>query len=124
MARPKFATVEEYLAAQPEASREILERVRGAIRKALPRAEEGVSYQIPVYKIDGRMVLYFAGFQRHYSVYPAQARLVEAFAKELEPYETNGKGTIRFPLEGRVPVGLIGRIAKYRAKEVASLVRG
>jgi uncharacterized protein YdhG (YjbR/CyaY superfamily) len=63
-------------------------------------------------------VLHFAGWKRHYSLYPAGRRLVEAFQDELAPYEVN-KGTIRFPLSQPVPVKLIGRMAKFRAKEVA-----
>ena len=58
-------------------------------------------------------------WKEHYSIYPATAKLVAAFKKQLAPYEVNDKGTIRFPLKGRVPVGLIGSIAKFRAKEVA-----
>ena len=62
MARPSFQSVDDYIAAQPPPARPVLQRVRATIRKALPRATEGISYQIPVYKIDGAMVLYFAGF--------------------------------------------------------------
>jgi len=97
----------------------MLERVRSAIRRALPRAEEAISYQIPAYKLDGRTIIYFAGWKQHYSIYPANARLVAAFRKELVPYEVNEKGTIRFPLSGRVPAGLIARIAKFRARDIA-----
>ena len=64
-----------------EAARPVLERVRATIRKALPRAAEGISYRIPVYRLDGVMVLYFAGFKQHYSIYPASARLVGALGK-------------------------------------------
>jgi uncharacterized protein YdhG (YjbR/CyaY superfamily) len=95
--------------------------VRSTIRKALPRAEEVISYQIPAYKLGG-VVLYFAGWKQHYSLYPATERLVAAFKDELAPYELS-KGTIRFPLSRPVPVGLIGRIAKFRAKEVAERVK-
>ena len=88
------------------------------MRKALPKAEEVISYQIPAYKLDGRVVAYFAGWKEHYSIYPAQRRLVAAFKERLAPYEVNNKGTIRFPLSERVPVGLIEAIARFRAKEV------
>ena len=64
-------------------------------------------------------MLYFAGWKRHYSLYPATAPLVEAFKDDLAPYEVNDKGTIRFPLSQSVPVKLIGRIAKFRAREAA-----
>jgi uncharacterized protein YdhG (YjbR/CyaY superfamily) len=63
-------------------------------------------------------VLYFAGWKQHYSLYPATERVIAAFKDELAPYEVN-KATIRFPLSQSVPVKLIGRIAKFRAKEVA-----
>jgi uncharacterized protein YdhG (YjbR/CyaY superfamily) len=112
-------SVDEYIASQPEEAQEILERVRSAIRKAVPAAEEGISYKIPAYKLHGRPVLHFAGWKQHYSLYPATKRVVAAFKNELAPYEI-GKGTIRFPLSQPVPARLIGRIAKFRAKEVAA----
>lgn len=83
MASAHHTTVDEYLAAQPIPARSVLERVRATIRKALPRAVERISYRIPVYELDGRMVLYFAGFRRHYSIYPATERLVAALEREL-----------------------------------------
>jgi uncharacterized protein YdhG (YjbR/CyaY superfamily) len=111
-------SVDEYIASQPEAVQGVLKRVRSAIRKAVPGAEEAISYQIPTYKLDGAAVLYFAGWKRHYSLYPASGHLVTAFKDDLAPYQIS-KGTIRFPLSEPVPVKLIERIAKFRAKEVA-----
>jgi len=95
----------------------VLQTVRRAIRKAVPKADEVISYQIAAYKLEGGTVLYFAGWKKHYSLYPANARLVAAFKKELAPYEVNDKGTIRFPLDKPVPVTLIARLAKFRARE-------
>ena len=118
MAKTRFESVDEYLASQPEAMRTVLKRVRSAIRKAIPDASEGISYQIPAYKLHGGTMLYFAGWKHHYSLYPASGPLAEAFKKELAPYELS-KGTIRFPLSEPIPVKLIGRIAKFRAKEAA-----
>ena len=63
-------------------------------------------------------MLYFAGWRRHYSLYPATRGLVAAFKDELAPYAI-GKGTIRFPFSGRVPVRLIAGIARFRAEEAA-----
>jgi uncharacterized protein YdhG (YjbR/CyaY superfamily) len=111
-----FRTVEEYIAAQPEASQVVLERVRNAICKALPKAEEVISYKIPAYKLHGETVIYFAGWKRHYSLYPAGERLVAAFKEQLASYKIS-KGTIQFPLSEPVPTKLIERIAKFRAKE-------
>ena len=118
MAKTAYKSVDQYIAAQPEHGRDALQRVRATIRKALPKAEEVVSYQIPAYKLNGSMVIYFAGWKAHYSIYPATGRVLEAFARELEPYEIR-KSTVRFPLTARIPVGLIARIAKFRAAEAA-----
>jgi uncharacterized protein YdhG (YjbR/CyaY superfamily) len=122
MAKTDFKSVDEYIATRSEDLQVILRSVRGAIRKALPRALESISYQIPVYKQDGRAVLYFAGWKQHYSLYPATARLVRAFKNDLARYEVS-KGTIRFPLGTRVPVKLIERITRFRTKEVAEHAR-
>jgi uncharacterized protein YdhG (YjbR/CyaY superfamily) len=120
MARTDYQSVDGYIAAQRESARSVLERVRATIRKALPRATEGISYQIPVYKLDGVMVLYFAGFQHHYSIYPATARVVGALEKELAG-SLHSKATIHFSLVDAVPTRLITRIAKLRAAEVTEL---
>ena len=113
-----FKSVDEYMASQPQAVQGPLERVRRTIRKALPGAEEVISYGIPTFKLQGRPVLYFAGWRHHYSLYPANERLVAAFKRRLAPYEVNNKGTIRFPFSEPVPVTLIEGLAKFRAKEV------
>ena len=118
MARTDHKSVEDYIAAQPVPARSVLKRVRATIRTALPGATEGISYRIPIYKLDGRMVLYFAGFQSHYSIYPATARVVGALKKELAG-RLHSKATIRFPLAAAIPTRLITRIAKLRAAEVA-----
>ena len=118
MAKTDFKSVDEYIASQPAAVQGILGRVRNAIREALPGAEEVISYQIPAYKLRGGRVLFFAGWKQHYSLYPATDQLVEAFKEDLAPYKVD-KGTIRFPLSQSVPVKLIERIAKFRAKQAA-----
>lgn len=117
MTKP-FDTVEEYIAAQPEAARGMLKRVRDAIRKALPKAEETISYNMPTYKIGGAAVLHFAGWKQHFSLYPVKSSVVAAFRNDLAGYELE-KGTLRIPFSESVPVDLIKRIAKFRAGEVA-----
>jgi uncharacterized protein YdhG (YjbR/CyaY superfamily) len=118
MAKTAFRSVDEYIAAQPKGTQRVLKRVRSTIRKAVPGADEVISYQIPAYKLQGHTVIYFAGWKEHFSIYPANDRLVAAFKKALEPYEVNNKGTIRFPLSDTIPEKLIERIAKFRAREV------
>ena len=112
-------TVDAYIASQPKPVQAVLERVRSSIRKAIPEAEEVISYKIPAYKLHGAPVLYFAGWSRHYSLYPATDRVIAAFKDDLAPYEVS-KGTIRFPLSEPVPAKLIERIARFRAKEVTA----
>jgi uncharacterized protein YdhG (YjbR/CyaY superfamily) len=118
MVKAEFKSVDEYIASQPEAVQGVLECVRSAIRKAVPGAEEVISYKIPTYKLRGSAVIYFAGWKQHCSLYPATDHVVAALKDELAPYEIK-KSTIRFPLSQPVPVKLIARIAKLRAKEVA-----
>ena len=122
MAKTDFKSVDDYVATHPRDVRAALQRVRSAIRKALPGADEVISYQMPAYKLEGRVVIYFAGWTGHYSLYPATGQLVPSFKEELAPYAVS-KGAIRFPLWEPIPVKLIGRIAKFRAKEVAERVK-
>jgi uncharacterized protein YdhG (YjbR/CyaY superfamily) len=122
MAKTDFKSVDEYIATHPANVQTILQRVRGTIRKALPSAEEGISYQIPTFKMHGTYVVYVAAWKAHYSLYPASARLVAAFEDELAPYEVN-KGTLRFPLSKPVPVRLIAGIAKFLATEAEERAR-
>lgn len=121
--KSKINSVDEYIAAQPESARAVLERVRAAIRKSIPAAEETISYKIPAYRLKaettkGETILYFAGWKKHYSLYPITAPVIAEFKSEFARYEVNNKGTLRLPLSEPVPVQLIGRIAKFRAKEV------
>jgi uncharacterized protein YdhG (YjbR/CyaY superfamily) len=118
MAKANFANVDEYISEQPEAAQVVLQLVRSTLRKALPEAEEVISYKIPAYKLHGGIALYFAGWKQHYSLYPAGERLVAALKDQLASYKVS-KGTIRFPLSEPVPVRLIERIARFRAKEAA-----
>ena len=113
-----FTSVDDYIALQPPAAQAALDRVRTAIRKALPEADEMISYNMPTYKVGSRIALCFAGWKQHYSMYPASAALVKAFEHELASY-TVDKRTIRFPFSEPVPVKLLARIAKFRARELA-----
>lgn len=117
MAKKGAASVDEYIASHWTAVQRVLRRVRSTIRKALPGADETISYGIPTFKLDGRPVIYYAGWSAHYSLYPSTARLAAALGDALAPYRVS-KGTIRFALTDPVPVRLIARIAKLRAQEV------
>jgi len=112
-------SVNEYIAAQPEAVRPKLEHVRAAIRKAVPEAVEVIGYRMPGYRLHGKPMLYFAGFKEHYSLFAASGTFFAALEDELRGYELR-KGTVRFPLTKTVPVKLISRIAKLRAAGIAA----
>ena len=73
---------------------------------------------MPTFTLNGQLVLYFAVWKRHYSLYPCTGPTIETFKNDLTPYEVNNKGTIRFPLSEPVPVKLIGDIAKFRGSEI------
>lgn len=117
MPRPTYRSVDEYIDALPEQTRALVQRARATLKRALPKSTEGISYGIPIVKLDDTMVLFFAGYARHWSIYPLTPGLLRDLGTELEP-RLRGK-TIRFSLDERFPTALVSRIAKVRAREVA-----
>ena len=109
-------SVDSYIAGFPPDTQKVLEKIRKTIRKAAPKATESISYQIPTYKIDGERLIYFAGFPKHVSVYPAP-REAKEFKKELTAYK-GGKGTIQFPLDEKIDYDLITRIVKFKLQKM------
>ena len=117
MAKTNYQSADEYFSAFSADVQEKLRSVRAAIREGAPDAEERISYQMPAYRLNGRWLIYFGGFARHYSLYcPQPDRLLEAFGDELSQYSVS-KSTIKFPLKEPVPVDLIRRMAAHRAAE-------
>jgi uncharacterized protein YdhG (YjbR/CyaY superfamily) len=108
------SNVDEYIASFPPEVRAILERLRAAIKRAAPNAKESIAYRMPAYTLDGPLV-YFAAHKAHVGLY-ALPSAVAAFAGRLEGYETS-KGTIRFPFERELPIGLIEEILRFRVAE-------
>jgi uncharacterized protein YdhG (YjbR/CyaY superfamily) len=110
------ATIDEYLerVADP-AKRSLLEKLRQAIRSAAPGAQEVISYQMPAYKQNG-MLVYFAAFSNHCSLFPASRKVFDAFKTELAAYKTS-KGTIQFTVDHPLPLPLIKKIVKAKLKE-------
>lgn len=107
------SNVDEYISRFPSDVQKTLEKIRTTIRKAAPKAEETISYQIPAYKLNGKILIYFAGFTKHISVYPSP-RQAREFKKELSAYK-GGKGTVQFPLDRPIPYDLITRIVRFRS---------
>jgi len=114
MPKTKFKTTDEYIAAFPENIRVTLEDLRRVIRETAPGAEEAISYGIPTFKLNGSLV-HFAAFKNHIGFYPTPSAIV-AFKKELSPCQPS-KGSVQFPIDGPMPLGLVKKIVRYRVKE-------
>jgi len=108
------SAIDKYIAIFPEDVQAILQKVRAAIRKAAPDAEETINYGIPTFTLKGNLV-HFAGFKNHIGFYPTPSG-IEKFKKELSVYE-GAKGSVQFPLDKPIPYALIGRIVKFRVNE-------
>ena len=106
--------IDEYIEQQPEPIQPILQKLRQAIKKAAPKSEEVISYQMPAFKENGILV-YFAAQNKHIGFYPTGSG-IEAFKKELSNFETS-KGTVRFPFDKTIPYKLIEQIVKFRVAQ-------
>lgn len=114
MEAKKFKTVNEYISAFPENTRELLEELRKTIKQTAPKAEEVISYNMPGYKQNG-MLVWFAAYKKHIGFYPSSSP-IRVFKDELAGYKTS-KGAIQFPIEKGIPAALVKKIVKFRIKE-------
>jgi len=119
-ARTKSATIDDYLGALSADKRAALQRLRKTIRTIVPRAEECISYQIPAFRLDGKMLVWFGAGANHCAFYPGA--VVEAYKAELEDYEIS-KGTIRFQPEKPLPAALVRKLVRARIAKTASKKR-
>src|SRR4029077_17560342 len=106
--------IDGYITLQPKETRVKLEKIRQTIKSITPDAEEVISYSMPAFKYYG-IVVWFAGFKNHIGFYP-MASGIETFKKELSVYKW-AKGSVQFPLDKPLPIGLIKKIVKFRVKE-------
>ena len=113
-AKPK--TIDEYLAALNDDQRAALEKIRKSIRAAAPKAEECISYQIPAYRLNGRMLVGFGATANHCAFYPMSSSTVESHKDDLKDYDTS-KGTIRFQADNPLPAALVRKLVKARIAE-------
>lgn len=112
-AKPR--TIDDYLARVSSDQRAALNRLRKAIRAAAPRAEECISYQLPAFRLDGRMLVWFGAGANHCSFYPGA--VVQRFKRELDDFQIS-KGTIRFQPDHPIPAGLVRRLVKARREQI------
>ena len=113
--------VDGYFAALEPAQRAVLEKLRKTIQAAAPDATEAISYQMPAFKLRGRVLVYYAAFRDHYSLFPASGAVIDQIG-ELQPYVA-GKGTLRFTADEPIPARLVRKIVKLRQAELDSALR-
>ena len=115
----KPETIDEYLAGVSDDQRAALEKLRRAIKAAAPKAEECISYQMPAFRLAGRMLVGFRAAANHCAFYPMSSTTVAAHEDELKAYDTS-KGTIRFEAKRPLPVTLVRKLVKARIAENAA----
>jgi len=117
--RPKVETVDEYIKLFPSETQEKLGQVRKLIKEVLPQADEVISYAIPTYKQNKKSVIYFAGYDKHISLYPLPHGIDAEFAAEIEPHIV-GKGTLRFDLDKPLPFELMRKVVEHKLAELSN----
>jgi uncharacterized protein YdhG (YjbR/CyaY superfamily) len=106
--------IDEYIAGFPRDVQEILNQIRTTIRKVAPDAEEAIKYRIPTFVLNGNLV-HFAAFKNHIGFYPTPSGIA-AFKHQLSRYKS-AKGSVQFPIDKPMPLGLIEEIVNFRVKE-------
>ena len=119
---PAFKTIDDYMMSHSADVREQLEIIRAAVQSVVPQAEEVISYSMPAFKYKGRVLVYFAGFKNHCSLFPAGSKILDLMAEELKDYRST-KGTLQFKYGKKLPLTLIKKIVRARAKENEELER-
>ena len=114
--KKQLKTVDEDIAAFPNEVQDVLEKIRSTIRESAPKAEEAISYGIPAFILNGRGLVYFAAWKNHIGFYPTPSG-IEAFKKELAPFKQE-KGSVQFPLDKPISIGLVKKIVRYRVTEI------
>ena len=113
--KPK--STEEYISNFPKETQILLQDIRKTIKNAAPEADEIISYGMPAYKLNGKALVYFAGYKNHIGFYATPTGHSE-FLVELSKYK-QGKGSVQFPIDHPIPYWLIEQIVVFRVKEVA-----
>ena len=108
--------VDRYLEALEEPKRGTLEALRRSILEVVPEAEQGISYGMPAFKVEGRTVAGFAAFKHHLSYLPHSGSVLTSLADDVADYETS-KGSLRFPVDKPLPKQLVRKLVRARIRE-------
>jgi len=119
----KIRAVESYLAEFEQPQRDTLERLRGTLRKILPHAHEAMKYGMPAFLLDGTGVAGYAGFKAHCSYFPMSSSVLDAAGDAVAKYSVS-KGTLQFPVDRPLPVGLVRKLVKLRLAEISDVASG
>lgn len=112
----KSATIEDYILTFPENIQHLLKEILTTIRQHAPHATESIAYGMPAFKLNGKPLVYFAGYTKHIGFY-ATPNGHEAFAEQLSGFK-KGRGSVQFPIDKLLPLDLIAQIVDYRVKQV------
>src|SRR5262245_45317606 len=114
-AKPK--TIDEYLSGVSPEKRAALEELRQTIRSIVPEAEEGFSYGMPAFRLDGKPIAGFAAAAKHCTYFPMSGSTVETLKNELKGYDTS-KGAVRFQPDKPLPVASVRKLIMTRIREI------
>ncbi len=113
-----YQDVNEYMAQLPEDRQAVMEQLRSTIRATSPTAKEAISYNMPAFRLDGKFLVSYEAYKRHYSLFPWSDAMLEELGERIRPYAV-GKGTIRFPADRPIPLDLVTDIVRIRTRELA-----
>jgi uncharacterized protein YdhG (YjbR/CyaY superfamily) len=113
----KYQNVDEYMAQLPDDRRAVMEQLRSTMRAASPAATEVISYNMPAFRLNGRFLISYEAFKRHYSIFPWSDEMLEELGEPLRPHAV-GKGTIRFAANEPIPPDLVTAIVEFRTRQV------
>jgi len=114
--------IDEFIAGYPRETQTLLRQLHSTIKRAVPNAEEVISYGIPTFNLNGRHLVYFSAFKNNIGFYPTSSG-IEAYKKEVSKYKW-AKGSVQFPLDKPLPLGLVAKIVKFRVKEILEAKKG
>jgi uncharacterized protein YdhG (YjbR/CyaY superfamily) len=111
-----FQNIDQYIKTFPESTQKILQKIRHLIQTTAPNAVEVISYQMPTFKLNGKVLIHFAAYPHHIGLY-ATPTGHKKFEAELSKYK-QGKGSVQFPLDQEIPYDLLEKITRYRVENI------